>query len=396
MSKYLMVVPDGAGDYPLKELGGRTPLEVADIPNMDFIARKGISGTAVTIPSGLTPGSDVANLSLLGYDPARYYTGRGPIEAASMGVQLREGEYAFRCNLVTVNEDTLLDYSAGHISSQEAEILIRDVQGALGGPGIAFYPGVSYRHLLVLEGDFAEVDCYPPHDVVGMPLRDILPRGKRSSLLLELMVRSREILEAHPVNISRKKRGAPPANSIWPWGQGRSPQLPSLRDKYGIKGAVITAVDLIKGLGKCAGMEVLEVAGATGYFDTDYAAKAAYALAGLDHNDLIFIHIEAPDEAGHQGDIKRKIEAIEEIDRKIVGTILEEMHRKSEDFHILVAPDHLTPITVRTHVAEPVPVALYHPRIRADASTSFSEKEARKGSLRDYPGPNLMDLLLNP
>ncbi len=395
MSKYIVIVPDGAPDYPLKELEGRTPLEAAATPNMDYIASQGICGTAITIPPGLAPGSDVANLSLLGYDPVQYYTGRGPIEAASMGVQLQEGDFAFRCNLVTVDDTTLLDYSAGHISTPEAKILVKELQEALGGPGIAFHAGVSYRHLLVLQGDFTGVHCYPPHDVMGKPLKDIYPRGSQSALLLELMERAGTILEKHPVNMNRRKRGALPANSIWPWGQGKSPQLPPLREKYGIRGAVITAVDLIKGLGKCAGMEAIEVPGATGYFDTDYASKAAYALASLDRNDLVFIHIEAPDEAGHQGNIEKKIEAIEEIDQKIVGFLLEEAPLKSEDFHVLIAPDHLTPISVRTHVADPVPVALYHPRIKPDAAESFNEREAQRGSIRDYPGPQLMKMLLD-
>ncbi len=396
MGKYAILVPDGAADRPLEELGGRTPLEAANIPNLDFIAQEGVCGTAVTVPAGLPAGSDVANLSLLGYDPRAYYCGRGPLEAASLGVDVGEGEYAFRCNLITVEEERIADYSAGHVSTGEARELLEAVQGALGGPGVRFYPGVSYRHLMVVEGDFSATSCTPPHDAVGSPLAEVEPRGPGAEALIALIDRSREVLEDHPVNRARREAGRRPANRVWFWGQGRNPAMPTLRERYGLSGAVITAVDLVRGLGILAGMRPLEVPGATAYLDTDYDAKGRFAVAALKESDLVFVHVEAPDEAGHEGLAEEKVKAVEGIDRFIACRLLDEMPRLAGDWRILVVPDHPTPISIRTHAADPVPFALYRPGIEPDGGTSFSEAGVTGGTWRDFPAWDLMRLLTSP
>lgn len=393
MRKYVIVVPDGAADHPLEELGGRTPLEAARIPNMDFIAHDGVCGTALTVPGALPAGSDVANLSLLGYDPRTYYCGRGPLEAASLEVTIGAGEYAFRCNLITVEDERIADYSAGHISTEEAAELMRSVQDELGSDVVHFHPGISYRHLLVIAGDYAATACTPPHDVVGSPLEEVEPRGPGAEELVRLITRSREVLEDHPVNRARRDAGKHPANRIWLWGQGKKPDMPTLRERFGLSGAVITAVDLIRGLGILAGMRPIEVPGATGYFDTDYDAKARYALQALRESDLVYIHVEAPDEAGHGGLVEEKIRALENIDHSIVCRLLEEMPRVSDDYRILVIPDHPTPIPLRTHIAESVPFALYYPGVTPDGGASFSEKGVGGGTWRDFPAWDLISLL---
>lgn len=395
MSKYAIIVPDGAADHPLEELGGLTPLEAADLPNMDFIAKDGVCGTALTVPEGLPAGSDVANLSLLGYDPRIYYCGRGPLEAASMGVDIGAGEYAFRCNLITVEDGKIADYSAGHVSTEEARELMESVQAELGTADVRFHPGVGYRHLMVIEGDFSSTACTPPHDVVGSPFTDVEPRGPGAERLIELMTWSRDVLEDHPVNRARREAGKRPANRIWLWGQGKSPGMPSLSERFGLAGAVITAVDLIKGLGILAGMKPIEVPGATGYFDTDYDAKARYALEALKQTDLVFIHVEAPDEASHEGLVEEKIKALQNIDRWIVRRLLDELPRLGGDYRVLVIPDHPTPIPLRTHSAEPVPFAVYYPGVIPDGGTSFSERGVRGGSFSDHPAWGLLPLLIS-
>ncbi len=391
--KYVVLVPDGAADYPLKELGNKTPLQVARKPNMDFLARWGITGTVKTIPEGMDPGSDVANLSLFGYDPRIYYTGRGPLEAANRGIKLGPDEVAFRCNLVTVNGDSLRDYSAGHISNEEARELIEYVDKKLGRSGLTFYPGVSYRHLMVIEGDFSSVQCIPPHDITGGSIRKNLPRGQGENILRELMLASRDILEEHPINLKRRSLGKNPANMIWLWGQGKAPTMPSFAEKYGLKGYVISAVDLIKGIGVYAGLKAIDVPGATGYFDTDYGAKADYALKALEEGDFVFVHVEAPDEAGHTGDIEAKIEAIERFDERLVGRVMKglDVHR---DYKILVAPDHPTPIAVGMHVVDAVPFAIYSTLGQADDVEVFDEVSAQAGSVHLAEGYKLMDIFL--
>lgn len=390
--KYVFLVPDGAADYPIKELGNKTPLQIAKKPNMDFIARNGITGTVKTVPDGMEPGSDIANLSLLGYDPQKYYTGRAPLEAASMNIYLEEDEVAFRCNLVTVSDNILVDYSAGHISSIEAKILIQFLNEELRAKKLCFYPGVSYRHLMVTKGDYSKTLCIPPHNIMGQSIEENLPKGEESSFLRELMISSREILEKHEINLRRKRMGKTLANMIWLWGQGKTPSIPRFYEKYGIEGGVISAVDLIKGIGQCAGLQIINVPGATGYFDTDYLAKANYALTALKELDFLFVHVEAPDEAGHAGDVNAKIEAIENFDSKVVGTILKGL--KNSEYRIMVVPDHPTPISVRTHVNKPVPFAIYERDVEPDEVKSFDEFAAKSGSLHLKEGYRLMDLFL--
>ena len=393
--KYVILVPDGAADYPLESRGGLTPLQAAHTPNMDFLAKEGVSGTAVTIPPGMTPGSDVANYSILGYDPGKYYTGRGPLEAVSMGLSLGPEDVAFRCNLVTEGDGRLVDYSAGHVSTQEARELISVLHSKLEDEYTAFHPGIGYRHLLVLKGGkFLECRCSPPHDVVGREISDILPQGPGAERLIGLTRISRRLLADHNVNKWRIERGLRPANMIWPWGQGRLPDLPTISHKYGLEGVIITAVDLVKGLGMLAGLEVVEVPGATGYHDTDYAAKARYALEGLRRTDLVYVHVEAPDEAGHEGDWEAKVRALENFDRQIVGPFLDETVRINEDFAFLLMPDHFTPLEVRTHVADAVPFAIYYPRVVPDAGVSFSERGVAGGTYEEYPAWELLDLLV--
>jgi len=394
--KYVILVPDGAADRPLESRGGATPLQAARIPNMDFLAREGLSGTAVTIPEGMTPGSDVANYSILGYDPREYYTGRGPLEAVSMGIELGTEDVAFRCNLVTEGDGRLVDYSAGHVTTQEAEKLISFLHNKMGDNYTAFYPGIGYRHLLVLRGlKFLEARCVPPHDVVGREVSDILPQGTGSDRLQALVRLSRKLLADHNVNWWRVERGLRPANMIWPWGQGRVPVLPSIPDRYGLRGSIITAVDLIKGLGMLAGLEVVEVPGATGYHDTDYAAKARYALESLRGADLVYVHVEAPDEAGHEGDWDAKVRALENFDAKIVGPFLDQSVLFNEEFAFLLMPDHHTPLEVRTHVMDPVPFAIYYPQAVPDGGSSFSERGVAGGTYEDIPAWELLDLLVS-
>lgn len=387
-------MPDGAADYPLEELDGKTPWQVATTPQTDFLASKGILGRVKTVPAGMEPGSDVANLSLLGYDPHKYYSGRGPLEAVSMGIKLGDGETAFRCNLVTVESGTLKDYSAGHISTQEAAGLIRAVQNMLGDNNFTFYPGVSYRHLMVTKNDFSSTICMPPHNVVGKHLDEVFPSGSGAETLKKLMSASTKILEMHSVNHMRKSRKKNPANMIWLWGQGEAPSLPAFREKYGLEGAIISAVDLVKGIGWYAGLEAINVPGATGYFDTDYLAKAEYALRALKKKDFVFVHVEAPDEAGHMGNIEEKIRAIENFDKKIVGPVYAKL-KGTTDFKILIAPDHATPIKVKTHTSDPVPFLVYSSlEETSEGSRLFCEATAVEASLYFDAGFKLMDFFI--
>lgn len=393
--RFLILVPDGAADYPEPDHGGLTPLRAASTPNMDALAEAGVCGMAVTLPEGLPAGSDVANFSILGYDPRLHYSGRGPLEAASMGVELDDDEVAFRCNLVTITGDRLEDYSAGHVSTREAKELVATLQERLGEDGVAFYAGVGYRHLLVLRGlEFLEARCFPPHDVVGSPLEDVLPVGRGAEFLRDLMERARGVLEGHPVNRERGKAGKRPANGIWPWGQGRPPRLPGLKERYSVSGAVITAVDLIKGLGVHAGMDVVEVPGATGYYDTDYRAKGEYAGRCLEEKDLVFVHVEAPDEAGHEGNWEEKVRALERIDSLVLGKILEKAEREGFDLRVLLMPDHPTPLRVRTHTRDPVPFVLYGLKEEPDGVKAFDEESVKEGRLGLVEAWKLLDMLV--
>ncbi|MFA5090394.1 MAG: cofactor-independent phosphoglycerate mutase [Candidatus Omnitrophota bacterium] len=391
--KYIVLVGDGMADYPLKELNGRTPLEAARLPNMNFIAHAGRLGRVRTIPERMAPASDVANISILGYDPKMYYTGRGPLEAANLGVELDADDVAFRCNLITVSADKLIDYSAGHITSHEADTLITSVNKHLGSERIIFYPGVSYRHLMVVKGGRREglesVKCLPPHDIIGGRFKKKLPKGKGSELLTSLMEKSRHLLEAHEINQVRIDLKENPANMIWLWGQGLKPSMPAFSEKYGVSGSVISAVDLIKGVGRIIGLEVINVPGATGYYDTDYAGKSRAAIASLKKSDFVFLHVEAPDEAGHNADLREKITAIERIDQLVLGPILEAM-KGSDEFRILVLPDHATPISVRTHVSVPVLFGIYGKGIEKGGFSGYNEKEAQKSDLYFERGHELM------
>ncbi len=388
--KYIVLVGDGMADYPVPELGNLTPLQAANIPNMDFIAKHGRCGIAKTVPDNMPAGSDVANLSIMGYDPARYYSGRGPLEAASIGVPLGKDDIAFRCNLITEKDGMLADYSAGHISSEEARELIDAVDNELGGKDCRFHAGVSYRHLLVMKkGEKAE--CTPPHDAVGQPVQDVLPRGEDSEMLIDFIKSSKPVLEKHEVNLKRKKIGKNIANLIWPWGQGKAPDMPRFKDLYGISGSIISAVDLLKGIGKYAGLDIINVPGATGYLDTNFSGKAAYALESLKERDFVLVHVEAPDEAGHMGNIEAKVRAIEDFDEKVVGGMLNEL---TGEYRILVLPDHPTPISVRTHTAEPVPFAIYSSSESADYVDRFDEFAAQEGVFGLVEGHRLMKLLL--
>ena len=367
-------------DYPLEVLGGRTPLEAARTPNMDWLAAHGVFGLAHVIPKGFPPGSDVGNMSIMGYDPAVYHTGRSPLEAASMGVALGPRDIAFRCNLVTLGGsggDTFMeDFTSGHISTEEAAELIRDIGQKLGGDGIEFSPGVSYRHLMVWRVGKEKMETTPPHDITDQKVAGHMPKGEGAARLLTLMEASRPILAAHPVNKKRQAEGRRPATSIWLWGQGRAPSLPSLAERFGIKGGVISAVDIINGLGVYAGLERIHVPGITGFLDTNYRGKGEYGVASLEKNDFVFIHVEAIDEAGHMGDVEKKIQALEDFDEKVVGTVLQRMaHRK--DWRALLMPDHPTSIALKTHVAEPVPFALYSAEApRQNGAVGYNEKDA--------------------
>lgn len=366
--KYIVLIGDGMADRPIDELGGLTPLKKASTPNMDKIAQKGTIGKVHTIPEGFHPGSDVANLSILGYDPAKYYTGRAPLEAASIGVKLNENDVAYRCNLVTLKFDknrthaAMDDYSSGHITTEEARELIKAVKAGLESEDITFYPGVSYRHLMVWENGSLNVECVPPHDILEREITDYLPVGERDVVLRELMRKSVDILEGHPVNKERLRNGKKPANSIWLWGQGKKPEVPTYKEKYGLKGALISAVDLTKGLGIYAGLEILKVPGVTGWLDTNYSGKAEYALNALKHVDFIYIHVESPDEAGHSGNYKDKIKAIEDFDCMVVGSVMKGLRERFKEYRVLLMPDHATPIKVRTHTDEPVPFVIYDSR----------------------------------
>jgi 2,3-bisphosphoglycerate-independent phosphoglycerate mutase len=396
--KYVILLGDGMSDWPVAELDGRTPLQAARTPHMDALARMGRTGQAWTIPEGLSTGSDVAALTILGYDARALYTGRSPLEAASMGIELAPSDVALRCNLVVFGEadgqPTMADFSGGHISTAEARELIKTLDAELGDDAFHFYPGVSYRHCLVWREGRLGMRLTPPHDISGRAIAAYLPSGEGADELRRLMAASQEILRRHPVNLDRRDRGEPMISSIWLWGAGRRPQLPSFRDKYGLSGAVISAVDLHKGLAIYAGLEPIDVPGATGWLDTNYAGKVEYALRALQRTDFVLLHVEAPDEAGHQGDVKAKIQAIEDFDAKIVGPMLEGLHRQFEAFRVLLLPDHPTPLVLRTHVREPVPIALYGTGVEPDDVQRYDETVRERGALRVEDGTALMPLLL--
>ncbi len=406
-TKYVIIVGDGMADYPVESLGGRTPLMAARTPHMDWMARHGEIGLVRTVPQGFNPGSEIANLSIFGYDPVNYYTGRGPLEAASLGVKLEANDIAFRCNLVTLKGDgvrtVMEDFAAGHITDEEARDIILDLNKKLGTDEIRFYPGVSYRHLMVMKNGastFANLEgleLTPPHDIIGKEISRFLPEKGRGDPILGLMRESQRHLKDHPVNLTREAKGLQPANSIWLWGQGRSPRMVTLKERFGIEGYVISAVHLLKGIGILAGLEALKVPGATGYFDTNYEGKARYALRGLRERNFVYVHVEAPDEAGHMGDPRLKIEAIEAFDERIVGAILAGM-KDFKEHRVLVLPDHPTPLSVRTHTADPVPYVIYSSGEDkpADYAETFDEVTARESRVFIEKGHELIERFLSP
>jgi 2,3-bisphosphoglycerate-independent phosphoglycerate mutase len=398
--KYLILQADGMPDHPLPELGNKTPLEVAHTPNLDRFAQTAIQfGLVKTIPNGLPPGSDVGNLSVLGYNPIKYYTGRSPLEAASIGVELADSDVSLRCNLVTLTESdgksVMEDYSAGHISTEEAKEIIIDLKRGLETEKIRLFPGVSYRHLLVWSNGNANIKTTPPHDISGKDVSAYFPSGDGAEIHKELIEKSKEILRDHPVNKKRIEEGKNPATSIWLWGQGTAPNMPKFNQLYGIEGAVISAVDLVKGIGVYAGLQVIDVPGATGYLDTNYQGKVDYALRALDEVDLVMIHIEATDETGHEGKADLKIQAIEDVDTRVLKNVLEGITR-FKDYKILILSDHPTPIDIRTHVNEPVPYAICASKDMdiKDHSLSYTEKFASKTNVYIEDGWKLMSIFL--
>ena len=407
--KYIILVGDGMAGLPLKELDGKTTLAHAKTPNMDYMARHGRLGLAHMVPKGMSPGSDVANLSVLGYDPKKYYTGRAPLEAASIGVELGPDDVAYRCNLVTIRMHErssdgravcrkcyMEDFSAGHISTAEAGRLIGALNTELGSSEISFHKGVSYRHLMVWKNGEDRLECVPPHDITGREVMDKMPVGEGADVVVRLMRSSIDVLENHEVNQARVAAGKLPANCIWLWGQGKRPRLPKFKERYGLNGAMISAVDLMKGIGRLLGFRLIDVPGATGYIDTNYKGKAEAALAALADSDIVYVHVEAPDEAGHGGKLDHKITAIEDFDQKVVGTVMEGLKGRT-DCRVLVLPDHPTPISVKSHTSDPVPFVLWEPgRERAgDASLCYDEECASKSSLVFEDGYKLMDYLID-
>ncbi len=410
MTKFVVIVGDGMADYAVGDLHGKTPLMVARTPHMDWLAKHGEIGLVRTVPEGFAPGSEIANLTIFGFDPVRYYTGRGPLEAASLGVKLKPDDIAFRCNLVTLQFNgahiLMEDFSAGHITDEEARQIIIDLDREMGSKEIQFYPGVSYRHLLVFRNGASkfmgldQLKLTPPHDITGREITSFLPRVSDSeenggNRIVYLMKESQRLLRDHPVNLSRKAKGLRSANSIWLWGQGRSPQMVTLKERFGIEGYVISAVHLLKGIGILAGLEVLNVPGATGYFDTNYDGKAQYALRGLKEKDFVYVHVEAPDEAGHMGDLRLKIEMIEIFDEKIVGPILKGL-KDFERYKVLVLPDHPTPLSTRTHAADPVPYVIYSSENAAGERPveGFDEASASKSQIFIEKGFHLIEKFL--
>ncbi len=390
--KYLVLVPDGAADYPIDTLGGKTPLEAAHTPHMDRLAREGAGGLVQMIPAQRHPGSDIGNLEIFGYDTRVHYTGRSPLEAASMGVDLGADGIAFRLNTIHRDGDTLVDYSAGHISTEEARELVQAIAAGLGRSDLRFYPGVGYRHLLVFDHGPEELVSYPPHDIMGQSIAAHLPSGPGEESIRLLMERAEPILAEHPVNLARAERGETTANAIWLWGSGRALRLESLESKFGFCGGVISAVDLVRGIGHSAGLEVVEVPGITGYLDTNYEGKAQYALDVLARDNFVYVHVEAPDEAGHNGDAQAKVQAIEDFDARVVGPILAGL-KEMGPCRILMAPDHRTPIALRTHSREPVPFVLWGEGIAADALQGYGERAAESGSLQVAHGHWLLEYL---
>jgi 2,3-bisphosphoglycerate-independent phosphoglycerate mutase len=392
-TKYAIIIPDGAADEPLEQFSGQTVLEAAEIPNIDKISTIGRQGLVKTVPDGMEAGSDVAQMCLLGYDPSRYYSGRAPIEAVARNIKLSLEDWVFRCNLVTIADGKMADHSAGHISTAEAGNLIKELAEKLGNSQMTFYVGVSYRHLLVFKGIDFEVQTYPPHDYIDKAIEKILPRGKGSDLLIDLMARSQQLFENHDINKVRRDLGENQVSSIWLWGQGKKAQMERFQKRFGIKGTAITAVDLVRGLAKLIGFDLIDVPGATGFIDTNYQGKASAAIEALGKYDIVFVHIEAPDEAGHNGNADMKKKAVEQIDKHIVGPVFDAL-QKYESWRILVMPDHPTPVRTCAHSSEPVPFAMAGDSVTGILHTTFGETNAAKSGFRIENGFELMEYFL--
>jgi len=400
--KYVIIHGDGMADWPCDELGGKTPLEAARKPNMDLLATRGTLGLVATIPEGMPSGSDVGTMTMMGYDPRRYHTGRAPIEAASQGIAMGPGDVVFRMNLVSLqplpggNAQVMHDFTAGHITSDEAAQIVADLRRELAGDGVELFNGVSYRHLMVWRNGTARTTLTPPHDITGKEIESHLPEGEGAQRLRDLMTRAASILARHPVNRARRERGLAEANSVWFWGQGTRPDVPTLKDRFGLEGSVISAVDLVNGIGRLAGLELIKVPGATGFLDTDYAAKGRYGLDALRKRDFLLLHIEAPDEAGHMGRADLKTEAIEKIDELIIGPMVQGLAAMG-DFAILLMPDHATPSKLKTHSGEAVPFAVMTAAdfARSDGQTRrYTEGDGAKTGIRVDRGFRLIEALL--
>lgn len=395
--KYVVVLYDGMADYPVPALGGKTPMMCAKKPNMDYLAQRSEVGLIKTVADGLKPGSDVANMSVMGFDPMKFYTGRSPLEAASIGIDMKPSDVSLRCNLVTLSEDgkpyeekTIEDYCADDISTEEAEEIIKTIEEELGTDEFKFYSGVSYRHCLIWANGTTDLGTMTaPHDITGKVITDYLSTAENAKPLIEMMKKSYDILKNHPVNLARKAQGKRPANSIWLWGEGTRPAMQSFEEIFGIKGSVVSAVDLIKGIGGCAKMEVAEVEGATGYLDTNFEGKANAALDLLERNDLVYIHFEAPDECGHRNEPENKVKAIEMIDSRVLPILFDGL-KKYDDYKIMILPDHPTPIVTRTHASDPVPYLIYHKNNEITGVDTINEETAKAtGNYIDF-GPGIM------
>jgi 2,3-bisphosphoglycerate-independent phosphoglycerate mutase len=379
--KVIVCLGDGMSDEPIAALGGKTPLQVAVTPNMDAIAKRGQAGLIHTVLPGMSPGSDVANMGLLGYDPRLYYTGRGPIEAASMGIVPGENEIVFRCNLVNIQDNHMHSFTSGHIETADADALLAVLNQHFANKGVRFYTGVSYRHIMVADKSFLGLACTAPHDITDKDVTPYWPKGEGELQLSSLIAEAREVLATASVNVSRKMSGKLPATDIWPWSQGCLPALPSFKSEFGVQGGIVTAVDLLRGLGCLTGLETPHVPGATGFLDTDYAGKVAAGLSLLETGDFAYIHIEAPDECGHLGDYTKKIQAIEDFDRQVVGPVLAYMETQP-NVRVAVLPDHPTPCALKTHTSDPVPVAIVGADIVPDQAVAYDEVSATLGELR--------------
>lgn len=401
--KYIVILADGMADYPVEELGSKTPMQVAKKTYIDNLFKKSQTGIVHNVPDNLAPGSDVANLSAMGYDPQIFYTGRSPLEAVSMGIDLKDDDIVFRCNVVTLTEDenyedkTILDHSADEITTAEARILINDVQKEFGNDVLKFYPGVSYRHALVWDKGPEKYELTPPHDILEKRIGDYLPKGESGKILADMMKKSFDFLNNHPINIARAAKGLNKANSIWIWGEGKKPSLESFEKLYGLKGSVISAVDLIKGIGICAGLDSIEVEGATGNIHTNFEGKAKACVdAVLNGSDYVFVHMEAPDECGHRHEIENKVKSIELIDEKVVSYIVDELKNRNIDFKMLILPDHPTPLALRTHTRDGVPYMIYDSTNEVENSfDSFTEENSSASGVVVEKGYKLMELFIN-